>query len=920
MPEAPKRLSMGVRLCAHCVLTFALWTAWLVLSLLLAFQLYIAATNRLEVPAFLLHALEDRLAQSGAHVRFGKATFDPSGRILIENAKLNLDSFSDPIVTARAVYGTIDPWGLIAGRFEPKELVLVGVSLYVPAMLSPSGKSEETIRDLDAGISLGGKEAVIDYLYCRLGGVALSAHGTLHVGNLSEHGTGALPLTEFLARNYPALSRQIGSAISELSVLERPVVRAEFTASETRAALVRVVLDADGLAFKGPPEINAGPLRLVTRFPLLGDAPVAAALDLNASSLESPAGEAARNLRIRLRGTLKPSLLIFTPRELDVGATEVNVGHLTVTALSSQLRLDGLTHFQGSAGAWVAGSPVALQGKADLADKTAAASIETTLGHGLVSTAGDLIGKPLTRYVDPIDPIRFEGAVALGKGWSLEKLTGRIDARATHVYGVDLSSARGVILIDPSTFAADDIYLGIADDYAVGSYTQDLASKRYRFLLDGKLRPLDISGWFREWWPNFFRNLAFPDSPPKASVDVQGQWTNGYESNVYVFMDAAKPVIRSVPFDRARTRLFIRPFFYDGIELYATQGPATVQGTFRRVLNPANEGMLGMDFDLTSSLPLSVPVQMFGAAVGDILRPYGFDTPPDVHISGHLDGASSPSGAHHVVHLDVASKGVFRLFGFPIDRAKAHTEITDDAVTVTDIDAVFAGGTLVGKTTLGGMSGSSNDQTLMFDGTLTNASLGQAVTTIYGYEAYLAGRPAPPVKEFAKGRTSVRLDLSASATGKLRQVATYSGSGKALVQGPELGEVRMLGLLSQVLKMTSLRFTTAKADFTIANGKIIFPEVSVTGANSAIQAQGSYMLARSTLDFNAKIFPFQESKSLIKQTAGIVLAPFSSVFEMKLSGSLENPSWSPLLSPFNLLKKSEEDTPVSPAPALPAGR
>ena len=912
MPEAPKRLFKGVRLCAHCILTLALWTSWLVLSLLLAFQGYIAATNRLEVPDFLLHAFENRLAQSGARVRFGKATFDPSGRILIENAKLNLASFSDPIVTARAVYGTIDPWGLLAGRFEPKELVLVGVSLYVPAMLSPSGKSEETIKDLDAGISLGGKEAVIDYLYCKLGEVSLSAHGTLHVGNLSEHGTGALPLTEFLARNYPALSRQIGSAISELSFLDRPSVHAEFTASETRGALVRVILNADGFSFKGPPHFEAGALRLVTRFPLLGETPVSAALDLDATSVKGPLGEAGKDVHVRLRGTLKPSLLVFTPRELDISATSVSVKGLTLDAPSTQVRIDGLGKGRGSAQAWISGSPVAVRGSADMAKGSASFSVETSIGHDLVKTASALAGKDLMKFVDPIEPLGFQGNVSLQDGWSLESLAGRLEARKTHVYGVDLTSARGVISLDKKTFSADDIYLGISDDYAVGSYTQSLATRRYRFLLDGRLRPLDISGWFREWWPNFFRNLSFPDSPPKASVDVQGEWTNGYESNVYVFMDATKPVIRTVPFDRARTRLFIRPFFYDGIEIYATQGQAKAEGTFRRVLNPLTETMSATDFDLRSTLPLEVPVAMFGSTVGDILHPYGFDAPPDVHISGHLDGAGSPTGAHHVVHLDVASKGVFRLFGFPIDRAKAHTEITDDAVTVTDIDAEFAGGALSGKTTLGRMSGSGKDQTLMFDGTLTNASLGQAVTAIYGYEAYLAGRPPPPVKEFVKGRAGVRLDFSAAATGKLREVSTYVGSGRALVQGPELGEVRMLGLLSQVLKMTSLRFTTAKADFTIQDGKVVFPDVAVTGANSAIQAQGSYSLARSTLDFYAKIFPFQESKSLIKQTAGIVLAPFSSVFEMKLSGSLENPSWSPVLSPFNLLKKPEDE---SPAPA-----
>ena len=97
--------------------------------------------------------------------------------------------------------------------------------------------------------------------------------------------------------------------------------------------------------------------------------------------------------------------------------------------------------------------------------------------------------------------------------------------------------------------------------------------------------------------------------------------------------------------------------------------------------------------------------------------------------------------------------------------------------------------------------------------------------------------------------------------------------------------------MSELLKFTALRFTSARANFKIEGPKLIFPEIALRGANSGIDARGDYSLDRHELDFNAKIFPFHESGSLIKTVVGAVLTPLSNAFEVKLSGSLEKPTW-----------------------------
>ena len=136
-------------------------------------------------------------------------------------------------------------------------------------------------------------------------------------------------------------------------------------------------------------------------------------------------------------------------------------------------------------------------------------------------------------------------------------------------------------------------------------------------------------------------------------------------------------------------------------------------------------------------------------------------------------------------------------------------------------------------------------------------------------------------------------------------------------------ELRLLGGLSETLRFTALRFTTATASFRIEGTKLVFPDISITGDNSAIQAHGDYLLDRKQLDFNAKLYPFQESGFILKKILDVALSPLSNVFEVKLTGTLDKPSWGLVLGPSNFFRtltqpEAPENAPKpaeKPAPA-----
>jgi len=245
-----------------------------------------------------------------------------------------------------------------------------------------------------------------------------------------------------------------------------------------------------------------------------------------------------------------------------------------------------------------------------------------------------------------------------------------------------------------------------------------------------------------------------------------------------------------------------------------------------------------------------------------------------------------------------------------LERAAFVADVHDDDITLDRIRAAFAGGSVAGHARI---VGRAKERRLSFEAALHNASLGRTVGTVDAYTAQRAHKAPPPAGEFVKDKANVILDANLSAEGAFGDFMSFHGSGSASLKGAELGEVRMLGLLSALLRFTSLRFTSAHAVVNLEGPRLIFPSLTVSGANSAIEARGSYDLDQHLLDFRATVNPFKESKSLPQRFMDVMLTPLSDVLAVRLTGTVEKPSWVFVNGPSNFLRNH----PVAPPPPSP---
>lgn len=914
----------AARALGSTVLSFFVWTVWLGLGLLAAAQLYVAVSGEFKVPSFVLRQLERHVAETGLRVTFDTASFDPTGQIFVRSPRVYLPGIGDPIVTGRAGYVGLNPWLLAIGKLELREIRLVGAAVAVPAMLSRSGRAEPVVDDLDATVLCGAREIYFRQVTGFLGRLPVSVHGV--VALRPSEAKGPVDIAATARRDFTEFCRVAGQVVRQTEGFEQPVLDVSLERSSLRGAVVTVDFAARAFKPEKPIAAEIRGLHVRARVPLFAEAPALSRVELAAEEVQLPKAVTLRGLAAVAHGRVRGSDFHVDPEDVDLAVAAVQADGYMADAVSASLRCETLTRWQGTVAGRVLGSRLQVGGVADLAAKTAALQFAGIIDPKVLDAISARTHVDVRKFFT-FDALRCDqGTAVFGADWKFQRMTTHVELAGTVAHGIRMDEARADLVVDPHRLFAPEAYARIGQNFARGSYEHAFATKAFRFLLEGQLRPMDIAGWFHPWWPKFFARFEFPQAPPVASVDVQGIWHEGRRTSVFVFVDAKAPVIVGQPLQRVRTRLFVRPGFYDGPEVFAVDPEGGVaQGNFTLTSDVGEAKWRSFDVDARSTVALAPAARIAKNFGSSLLEPFELAQPPAVTLRGHFDGPAAGEPRHRSVDVDVRTSGSFKFYHFPLDDVSFTTVLRDEDFTVDNIAGKFSGGTVRGRAKVWG---EKSERRLGFDASVTDASLGLAATALQDFMADRKGQPHPVPGKFVQEKANVRLDVAASAEGLYGQQFSFHGSGNTALRGAEIGEVPLFGPLSALLKFTALRFTTADATFKINGDKLDFSKVALRGANSTIDAHGTYSLARRDLEFFAKVFPFEESGNVLKTVVGAVLSPISNVLEVKLTGTLDQPDWAFVIGPTNLIRTLAPDQPkpgpapnappVKPAPAAPS--
>lgn len=910
-----RSLWMALQWCASCVGHVVLWSVWLVLATVLVIQIVIACSHELRVPSLLIKSFEHRLALAGLHATFDSASFDPSGHVLIERLRLFSDTFEEPLVTCESLFIKLDPWSLTIGSIEGQSFRGRGLNLYVPPMFSPSGRSEPVLSDLDFAVQPDGQEISLEKLVGRAGPLALVVHGGLR---LPRNRTGAPRssrevVAETVTR-YIQAARQLALWQAKLAAFENPSLAVELTPDDYRIARATIVFTTTHADFTretlGLPSlkqpVHVSHIRLQSALPLVLSPQIGLQALASAETIQVGDDSEASHLAAKLSGILQLNPLRFQTREL-VGSLDRVASHgIEVPCLSLSVDPRAWPQLTVDLSAALADQAWGFGAEIDPSNGGGRISARGAISSALLTLAEKKVGQNLHDLVDPEAPAPLAVQAELGPDWKPKAVRGHFEVGKVTARGVSIDRASGDLQYVGTDFRATDVILAQGKNLATGTYTMDTKSLDYRFLLTGHLRPVDISGWFHDWWPRFWSSFDFSTAAPEADVDVQGRWRAPHLTTVFVFADCLSPIIRTVPFDRVRTSLFIRPDFYHGIEFLVTRGVGQARGHFTRSVDLDLHGFRRMDFAADSTLDVQETARLFGAAGIDLVDPFRFEKAPTLKLSGWLEGEASPHGEHQKVDIDVASQGGFNFFGFPVNDLNCRATVHDHEITVSALHLRFAEGEAQGSAQV---SGRGNERKLAFDASLEGASLGEAIRLLEEFGAKRKGEKPPEVSRFQQRVASGKINLRASAAGLYKDPYSFVGGGNAELTGAELAEINMLGALSEALRgssllgFTSWRLDTAQTSFSLDHNKLSLPDLHITGPTARLDAHGAYALDSKLINFNAKFYPFEQGKTLLANAVGFFLAPVSAALELHLAGNLAQPTWYFAYGPTSLLRK-----------------
>jgi hypothetical protein len=918
--NAKETVLQAARWLASCAATLACWAVWLVLGGTLASLAVIAFKHEVPVPDFLLRRIEREFASAQLAVRFGRADLDPTGRILLQNVEVRSAGYDDPLLVGRLVYTRLDFWSLLAGRALPDEVQLEGAALLVPAPLSPTGAAEPLVRDFAAVLRHRDERWHLDHLSGRIGRLQVVATGQIAP---PPHQAGRKPpRLEDILTGYLKLGRRILPELSRLEAFDDPALNVGFTLEPGAASSANIVFTTQAVRRPWGVPVTAGPLSATTTLRFAPDRVVPVRIAVTARKVDFDGKVAAWDARARVAAVLDPARETLVPG--DVRFSAATIAALGEMVLHPRVRADfsAWPRLPVQVAAVAGGRLLAGDGDVDVAQKSARFRIEGVVSPALFADIAGRHAATLEREIKLIDPATVRAELTLAPGWKFARAGLDLDARRAVTHRVALDLARGHIDFDGRSLLARDALLVVGENRAAGSYWMDTQTRDYRMLLTGCLRPPAIDAWCGAWWPSFWADFAFPATPPQADIDLAGRWGDGTRTVFFGNADSGRTVLRGVDFDEVHLALHLRHRFVHVSDLTAKRdrGAQRLGGWFKRYGDEATNVLKSVEFDIGANLDPPLYGRLLDQDLTAALAPWKLTQAPQVHAAGRINHGGATAGPS--ARFAAQTAGALHYHDFPLEHAAVTGAVRGDELRLDAVELGFAGGTAAGRATV---RGTAAEPRLEFDANLKDVDLARAIRDVEAFEAARAGAGATRVTEskFIKRATGGRLEAAFAAEGRPGVLATFKGKGHAHITGAELAEVHLFGLLSQLLSgvglgFTSLRLDQARADFQLEASRLHFNELRVTGRNAALDARGDYRLDTKTLDFTARLSPFEESRALIPKLFDLVTNPLTSFLELKLSGPLSSPNWSFALGPTNILRAlvGAEPTPPPPAPTV----
>jgi len=873
-------LKKGGQFCLFSLNCLLLLTA----AVLILFIGFLASKKAVPAPRQLIGQWVRGALPEDLNLSWGNLTFDLHGGIYMASARVYEKSTGAAIFTADDIYLNLDLWNLLLGR----DLIFDRIGLhngnwYIQPHLSPSGTSEKLIEEIHLDFTILEPNLRIEHL-------EMTGAQTRLIG----HGEGPIPRMQREARSWQAIqaewSRTFLRLLEASPELEAATIHLAWRSNPVRENFIRATATAGRLEFPDP-AIVAEEAFLEIPFLLLEHRQVLPGASLKVKKIRLPDQQIEIRRLSGLSTRSTETIASFSFPAVNVfRALEASYEGITVEL--PRVELDSPTEsgrFQASAR--LGSLRATARGKLDGLQSRDPFEISGYFDGPF--RLSDWFPRLNHRLIPEItETARFEARFLPETKTGPALVEARVAVSGLKTDATTFAHVETSISLDRDTLRFHPLYAAAGPgETASGRYHQNLEDWTFRIEADGTafLRTLDT--FFGEWWLPIGETISL-ESPAEASVLVTGNWTDPRSFRAAVGAVATNAFCRKLPLGELDMSLV-----FDGrkVHLYRLVGTAgegsldaEIAWFFDHSSYPGFSWWEGKSRLGPDQWPKLLPALAF-----DWLT---LDDPPEVDFNAWF---SKETGDY--VRFRFRSDHPLHLKSFPFENGRATGTWQNGDLDLPEFRFGVHEGLLTGHLTY------RKDAATGKGALALTASVSEALyqPTIKDLSDLLPDRKADePGEESEDGAEAPgRLTAHAELSGTWGKVESFSGFGEFRVAGADLGNVRLLGGLSRLFEgvgagFTTLKLSEAEGTWKLDPGLIQVPRIELTGPNLSLNARGTITVPDTQLDFKVGAF---NARSLF----GIVTSPIHGNLSFSLKGTLNEPSWTFALSPFQWMRKEK---------------
>lgn len=882
----------------------------LVLLALVVLVISILIRDDLPVPKFIRDRIERECTARGLKVSFTHAQIDASGKILARELTVAPVRFGGPVLSAGRVFVAFDRLKLLAGRIEIVRLDAEDVRVICPASLSPTAADEPLLQVSAVTVTQHAGVWRVPGLLAAAGPLRVIAHGLIQVPAAADAPKFHLDLNRVLDQ-FATLAPRVVRELARLDTLEQPRLQLVFGGGTGRPLTLDALFSAAGWRDERFGEVRG--VQAETHVTLRGPATTAPVrLSARLEHVARPGLVTAEAVELSAEWLAFPTAKNFLPWQVHVAAA--NVQHAKGRVTAPVLAVFPLAYplVDVTASAVLEGEALALAAEADVRRRSGIVTLRGGAGATWLARASEILRRDVTYYATIATPPDVSVQVTIDDGLQLRGADFRVITPPLVARRVALDRARVHGHVDRAGLRIDHLEFTRGDEFGHGTYQSDFKSRDYRFMITGAMRPDHIATWYGPWWAKFWKDYQFHGGPPRFNLDAHGNWLRP-EPILMTGAGAAENItIRDVPLEAVRTRLFVRPGYFDLFDATILRPEGRIDGDARLRFVRGDPLPVWQELRFSSNADLVAMARVFGPGGDALLAPYRYTIPPNLTLAGTV----AREGREYDVNLELGlnTGDEFRYLDFPLSWLTTRASIHNRQVVLPEIYAGYAKGVLTG-------SARTDAGRLTFDAKLLNADFDLAMKI---YSDFVDRNfPTPPEKlepgSIVRDSFGGTLTLNLAAQGPIADLKAYEGAGDLVLSGAKLYQLNVIGVFSDLFGtgIGTFGFTDAKGAFEVRRDLVHFPNLRVTGNTARLDATGSYSLADRSINFRVRMEALRESRGFITKLLGLVVNPLTNLlFEARLTGTLRNPKRAmDFLAPRAPEPEPEPPPPVAPAPA-----